>query len=35
MLGITGRGAALIMATHDAEVAERCDKTLDLRLTVS
>jgi putative ABC transport system ATP-binding protein len=30
MLGITDRGGALVMATHDPEVAERCDKTLDL-----
>jgi putative ABC transport system ATP-binding protein len=35
MLGVTDRGGALVLATHDPEVAERCDKTLDLRLTVS
>ncbi|HEY2522525.1 MAG TPA: ABC transporter ATP-binding protein [Streptosporangiaceae bacterium] len=34
MLGVTDRGGAVVLATHDAEVAERCDKTLDLRLTV-
>ena len=33
MLAVTGRGGALVMATHDPEVAERCDKTLDLRLS--
>ena len=34
MLGLTGRGGAVVLATHDPEVADRCDQTLDLRLTV-
>ncbi len=34
MLGVTDRGGALVVATHDPEVADRCDKTLDLRLVV-
>jgi putative ABC transport system ATP-binding protein len=32
MLGVTDRGGALVLATHDPEVAERCDKTLDLTI---
>jgi ABC-type lipoprotein export system ATPase subunit len=35
MLGVTGHGGAVVLATHDAEVADRCDEILDLRLAVS
>jgi putative ABC transport system ATP-binding protein len=35
MLGVTGHGGAVVLATHDPEVAERCDKTLDLRLALT
>ena len=35
MLGVTGHGGAVVLATHDAEVADRCDKILDLRLAES
>jgi ABC-type lipoprotein export system ATPase subunit len=34
MLGVTARGGAVVLATHDPEVAERCDHTLDLRVVV-
>ena len=30
MLAVADRGGALILATHDPEVAEQCDRTLDL-----
>ena len=33
MLEVADRGAALVLATHDAEVAAKCDRTLDLRRT--
>lgn len=32
MLEITDQGAALVLATHDLEVAERCHRSVDLRL---
>ena len=32
---VTARGGSLVLATHDPEVAERCDRTLDLREAVS
>ena len=35
MLGVTGHGGAVVLATHDPEVADRCDEILDLRLAVS
>ena len=35
MLGVAARGGAVILATHDAEVADRCDHVLDLRVAVS
>lgn len=31
MFEVPARGGALILATHDPEVAERCDRILDLR----
>jgi putative ABC transport system ATP-binding protein len=31
MFDVPGRGGALVLATHDPEVAERCDRILDLR----
>jgi putative ABC transport system ATP-binding protein len=31
---VTAHGGALVMATHDLEVAERCDRILDLRVAV-
>jgi putative ABC transport system ATP-binding protein len=31
---VAARGGALVMATHDPEVAERCDRILDLRVAV-
>lgn len=31
MLELTDRGAAVVLATHDPDVAARCDKVLDLR----
>jgi len=34
IFGVTERGGALVMATHDPEVAERCDRILDLRAAV-
>jgi hypothetical protein len=34
MLGVAARGGAVILATHDAEVADRCDHVLDLRVAV-
>ena len=30
ILEVTERGAALVLATHDPDVASRCDRTLDL-----
>lgn len=30
MLEVTDRGAALVLATHDPDVASRCDRVLDL-----
>ena len=30
MLGISADGGALVLATHDPEVAQRCDRVLDL-----
>ena len=35
MLGVTDRDGAVVLATHDSEVADRCDKILDLRLAES
>jgi putative ABC transport system ATP-binding protein len=32
---VAANGGALVIATHDPEVAERCDRTLDLRTTMS
>jgi len=32
---VVANGGALVIATHDPEVAERCDRTLDLRTTMS
>jgi putative ABC transport system ATP-binding protein len=32
---VTAHGGSLVLATHDPEVAERCDRTLDLREAVS
>ncbi len=32
MLEITDTGSALVLATHDPEVAERCHRSVDLRL---
>jgi putative ABC transport system ATP-binding protein len=34
IFGVTGHGGALVMATHDPEVAERCGRILDLRVAV-
>ena len=34
IFGVTAHGGALVMATHDPEVAERCDRILDLRIAV-
>jgi putative ABC transport system ATP-binding protein len=31
MFDVPARGGALVLATHDPEVAERCDRILDLR----
>lgn len=31
MLEVTDQGAALVLATHDPEVAQRCDRVFDLR----
>ena len=31
LLEVTDRGGALVLATHDADVAARCDRILDLR----
>jgi len=31
LMAAAGRGAALIIATHDPEVAERCDRVIELR----
>jgi putative ABC transport system ATP-binding protein len=33
MLEVTVAGAALVLATHDAEVAAACDRVLDLHAT--
>jgi predicted ABC-type transport system involved in lysophospholipase L1 biosynthesis ATPase subunit len=35
IFGIPATGGSLVIATHDPEVAERCDHTLDLRVMVS
>jgi len=35
MLEVTARGGAVVLATHDPEVAERCDRIFDLRLAVA
>jgi putative ABC transport system ATP-binding protein len=32
---VTAHGGSLVLATHDPEVAERCDRALDLREAVS
>jgi len=32
---VVAKGGSLVLATHDPEVAERCDRTLDLREAVS
>ncbi len=34
MLDVATRGGAVVLATHDAEVAERCTRILDLRVAV-
>ena len=34
MLAVTDQGGAVVLATHDPEVAERCDHVLDLRVSV-
>ena len=34
MLEVTSRGGAVVLATHDPEVAERCSRILDLRVAV-
>ena len=34
MLAVTNHGGAVVLATHDPEVAERCDHVLDLRVAV-
>ncbi|MDF5758487.1 ATP-binding cassette domain-containing protein [Spongiactinospora sp. TRM90649] len=31
LLAVAGRGGALVIATHDAEVAARCDRVVELR----
>jgi putative ABC transport system ATP-binding protein len=35
MLEVTATGGAVVLATHDPEVAERCDRIYDLRLSVA
>jgi putative ABC transport system ATP-binding protein len=35
MLAVTDHGGAVVLATHDPEVAQRCDNVLDLRVAVS
>jgi putative ABC transport system ATP-binding protein len=30
MLGLAGAGQSLVLATHDPEVAQRCDRVVDL-----
>jgi len=30
MLAITATGGSLVLATHDPDVADRCDRVLDL-----
>lgn len=35
MLEVTDRGAALVLATHDPDVASRCDRILDLRSRIA
>ncbi len=32
---VAGAGGSLVLATHDPEVADRCDQALDLRIVVS
>jgi putative ABC transport system ATP-binding protein len=32
---VVAEGGAIVVATHDPEVAERCDRALDLRVSVS
>jgi putative ABC transport system ATP-binding protein len=34
MLEVASRGGSVVLATHDIEVAERCDQVLDLRVAV-
>ncbi|HEY0717662.1 MAG TPA: ATP-binding cassette domain-containing protein [Streptosporangiaceae bacterium] len=34
MLEVATRGGSVVLATHDPEVAERCDQILDLRVAV-
>ena len=34
IFGVAAAGGSLVIATHDPEVAERCDHILDLRVTV-
>jgi putative ABC transport system ATP-binding protein len=34
MLEVATRGGSVVLATHDIEVAERCDQILDLRVAV-